>query len=64
MDDPQFSNVGFLSSPDEESIELFDGKGNIVGNDDFKAAVRLTDGRHVARNVGRPRKSKSSKANN
>ena len=58
------SYVGFLSSPDEESIELFDGKGNIVGNDDFKAAVRLTDGRHVARNVGRPRKSKSSKANN
>ena len=42
-----------MSRPDDESVELFGGRGNIVVDNNFKATVRLTNGRHVARNVGR-----------
>jgi REP-associated tyrosine transposase len=48
--------AAYLNVCDEEDVKLFSNSGNIIGDDEFKASIRIKRGRPSIRKTGRPKK--------
>ena len=56
-EDKRRINYGkYLRSPNEEDVKIFASSVNMIGDNDFKARIRLQGGRFSTRSVGRPRR--------
>lgn len=52
----QQNYVSYLNIYDEADVKLFSGSASVIGDDDFKAVIRIKSGRPAAMKAGRPRK--------